>query len=98
MFMYAIGTLSLICLLHNPGHWTQLWYADDVSAGETLLELHDCFAHMVLLLAIFLNLQRVFGVVNKRWKNETTAIFGDLGVQDVIGHRFLGGFIGNHNE
>ena len=31
-------------------------------------------------------------------ENEATAIFGDLGIQVVTGHRFLGGFIGNHSE
>ena len=41
MFMYAIGTLPLICLLHDPGWWIQLWYADDASAGGTLPELHN---------------------------------------------------------
>ena len=39
-----------------------------------------------------------FVVVNDRWKNEAAAIFGDLGIQVVTGHRFLGGFIGNHSE
>jgi len=43
MFMYAVGTLPLIRSFHNPGHWTQLWYADGASAGGTLLELHDWF-------------------------------------------------------
>ena len=32
-------------------------------------------------------------VVNERWKNEATAIFGDLGVQVVTGHRFLDGLL-----
>ena len=31
-------------------------------------------------------------------ENEAYAIFGDLGIQVVTGHRFLGGFIGNHSE
>jgi len=58
MFMYAVGTLPLIHSLHNPGHWTQLWYADDASAGGTLLELCDWFnliARMVLLLVTILS-------------------------------------------
>ena len=33
MFMYAIGTLPLIRSLRNPSRWTQIWYADDASAG-----------------------------------------------------------------
>ena len=42
-FMYAIGKLPLIWLLHNSKCWTQLWYADDASAGGTLSQLHDWF-------------------------------------------------------
>ena len=41
--MYAIGTLPLIDSLHNPTHWTQLWYADDASAGGTLSDMCDWF-------------------------------------------------------
>jgi len=41
MFIYVVGTLPLIHSLHNPGNWTQLWYANNASTGETLLELCD---------------------------------------------------------
>jgi len=41
MFMYAIGTLPLSCSLHDPGRWTQLWYANDASASGTLPELRN---------------------------------------------------------
>ena len=101
IFMYAIGTLPLIRSLHNPGHWTQLWYADDASAGGTLLELRDWFALLCSrgpAFGYFPEPTKSYVVVNKRWKNEATAIFGDLGVQVVTGHRFLGGFIGSHDE
>ena len=43
MFMYAIGVLPLIHSLRDPGQWTQLWHADDASAGGTLPELHNWF-------------------------------------------------------
>jgi len=36
--------------------------------------------------------------VNEHWRNDANAVFGDLGVQVVTGHRFLGGFIGSHRE
>ena len=39
-----------------------------------------------------------FVVINDQWKNEAAAIFHDLGIQVVTGHRFLGGFIGNHSK
>ena len=32
---------------------------------------------------------------NEQWKKEAAAIFGDLGVQVVTGHIFVGGFIGS---
>ena len=62
MFMYVIGTLPLIHLLHDPGWQTQLWYADDASAGRTLPELHNWFNLLCTCgprLAIILNLLKV---------------------------------------
>ena len=44
MFMYAIGTLPLIRSLHNPSHWTQVWYADDASARGSLRDIRDWFS------------------------------------------------------
>ena len=44
MFMYAIGTLPLIRSLHNPSLWTQVWYADDASAGGSLRDILDWFS------------------------------------------------------
>jgi len=43
-------------------------------------------------------LTKSFIVVNEKRRNDANAVFGDLGVQVVTGHRFLGGFIGNHRE
>ena len=37
-------------------------------------------------------------MVDDRWKGEAAAVFGDLGIQVVTGHRFLGSFIGSHSE
>ena len=39
-----------------------------------------------------------FILVNERWRGEANTVFGDLGVQVVTGHKFLGGFIGSHSE
>ena len=39
-----------------------------------------------------------FILVNEKWRGEANTVFGDLGAQVVTGHRFLGGFIGNHSE
>ena len=56
------------------------------------------FAHKVPVLVIILSLQKVFVIINDRWKNEAAVIFGDLGIQVMTGHRFLGGCIGSHSE
>ena len=101
MFMYAIGTLPLIHSLHDPGWWTQLWYADDASAGGTLAELHNWFNLLCShgpSYGYHPQPTKSFVVINDRWKNEAAAIFGDLGIQVVIGHRFFGGFIGSYSE
>jgi len=101
MFMYAVGTLPLIRSLHNLGHLTQLWYADDASAGGTLLELCDWFNLLYSqgpAFGYYLEPTKSFTVVNEGWRNDANAVFGDLGVQVVTGHRFLGGFIGSHRE
>ena len=101
MFVYAIGTLLLIRSLSDPGQWTQLWYADDASAGGTLPELHNWFNQLCLHgpgFGYHLEPTKSFVVVSERWRSDATAIFGDLGVQVATGHRFLGGFIGSHSE
>ena len=77
----------------------------------SILFLFICFCFcllflcLVLLLALFMFIwsyypepTRSFVVVNERWKSDPAAVFGDLGVQVVTGHRFLGGFIGSPKE
>jgi len=39
-----------------------------------------------------------FPVINECWRNDANAVFSNLKVQVVTGHRFLGGFIGSHRE
>ena len=101
MFAYAIGILPLIYSLRDPGRWTQLWYADDASAGGTLGELRNWFNVLCSRGPSFgyhSEPTKSFVVVDERWRSEAVAVFGDLGVQVVTGHRFLGGFIGNQSE
>ena len=75
--------------------------ADDASAGGTC---QNCingliyFAHVVPVLAIIPEPIKSFVVVNERWRSEAITIFGDLGIQVVTGHRFLGGFLGSRSE
>ena len=44
VFMYAIGTLPLIHSLYNSSCWTQIWYADDASAGGCLKDIYEWFS------------------------------------------------------
>ena len=101
MFMYAIGTLPLIRSLNDPGHWTQLWYADDASASGALPKLRNWFNQLCSYgpsFGYYPEPTKSFVVVSERWKSDAAAVFGDLGVQVVTGHRFLGGFIGSPRE
>jgi len=98
MFMYAVGMLPLIQSLHNPTRWTQLWYADDASAGGSLSDLREWFSLLCSrgpAFGYFPEPTKSFVVVSERFKGETEAVFGGLGVRVVTGHRFLGGFIGS---
>ena len=100
-FIYAIGTLSLIRSLCNPGRCTQLWYADHASAGGTLSELQNWFDLLCSHGPSFgyhTERTKSFVVVNEWWRSEAVTIFGDLGIQVVTGHRFLGGFLGSRSE
>ena len=101
MFAYAISTLPLIHSLRDPGRWTQLWYADDASAGRTLPELRNWFNVLYSRGPSFgyhPEATKSFVVVDEQWRSEAVAVFGDLGVQVVTGHRFLCGFIVSHSE
>ena len=101
MIMYAIGTLPLIHCLNDPGRWTQLWYADNVSASGTLPELCNWFSLLCSRgsgFGYYPEPKTSFVVVNERWRSDVVAIFGNLGVQVVTGYRFLDGFIGRRSE
>jgi len=92
MFMYGVGTLPLIWSLHNPTCWMQLWYADDASAGGSLLDLRDWFSLLCSrgpAFGYFPEPTKSFVVVSERFRGEAEAVFGDLGVQVVTssGHQ-----------
>ena len=101
MFMYAIGTLPLIRSLHNPSHWTQVWYADDASAGGSLHDIRDWFSLLCSrgpAFGYFPEPSKSFVVVGEHCRSEAEALFQGLGVHVVTGHRYLGGFIGDLNQ
>ena len=82
MFMYAVGTLPLIRSLHDPGRWTQLWYADDASAGGTLSELRNWFDLLCSRGPSFgyhPEPTKSFVVVNERWRSEAVTVLAILG-------------------
>ena len=81
MFIYAIGTLPLICSLRDPGQWTQLWYADDGSTGGTLQELRNWFILLCSWVDYHLNLKNILLSLMINGKVKLLLIFGDLGVQ-----------------
>jgi len=101
MFMYAIGTLPLIRSLSNPARWTQLWYADDASAGGSISELHEWFSLVCSsgpAFGYFPEPRKSILVVNEHFRTEAETMFSDLGVRVVTGNRFLGGFIGDLSD
>ena len=101
MFMYAIGTLPLICSLNNPTRWTQLWYADDASAGGLLPDLHEWFSLVCSrgpAFGYFPEPRKSVLVVSQNFKMEAEAKFSNLGVKVVTGNRFLGGFVGDLSD
>jgi len=91
----------MIRSLCDPGRWTQLWYVDDASASGSLPELCNWFNLLCShgpSFGYYPEPTKSFVIVNEQWMGEAAAIFGDLGVQVVTGHRFLGGFIGSCSE
>lgn len=100
MFMYAIGTLPLIRSLYNPTCWTQIWYADDASAGGSLADLYKWFSRLCdygPAYGYFPEPTKCVLVVDECCKDRAVDMFCPLGVQVVTGHRYLGGFIGSND-
>ena len=88
-------------MLLSPQSWTQLWYADDASAGGLLSDLRDWFSllcsrgpHYGYFPEPSKCFARCFVVVAPSRLSLAREVFGYLGVWVVTGHRFLGGFIG----
>ena len=94
MYVYAIGILPLIKYLPSPESWTQLWYADDASAGGLLKDLQEQFLLLCSHEAdfgYFLEPLKCF-VVESSQQSLANDIFGHLGTQIVTGHTILGQF------
>ena len=46
VFMYAIGTLTLIHFLRDSSRWTQIWYVDDASVCRRLESAYEWFSQL----------------------------------------------------
>ena len=98
MFLYAIGILPLIRSLKDPSKWTQVWYADDASACGELSNIRkwfDLLLHHGPLYGYFPNPSKCCVVVDPSCYDHAVQLFSSLGVQIVLGHRFLGGYLGD---
>ena len=89
MFMYAIGTLPLIHSLRDPSRWSEICYADDVSAGDSLEDIHEWFSLVCSrgpAFGYFLEPSKSYVVIGKHRRTKAENLLHDLGVQVVTGH------------
>ena len=101
IIIIIIIIIILIRSFNNPTQWTQLWYADDASAGGLLPDLHEWFSLVCSrgpAFRYFLEPRKSVLVVNQYFKVEAEAIFSNLGVKVVTGNKFLGGFVDNLSD
>ena len=99
MIAYGIGVLPLIRELRNAHPWvTHPWFADDAGAGGTFQQILEHFWDL-----------QVRGPACGYYPEPTKSIlvvapgnvagaeehFRGLGIRVVMGHRYLGGYIGD---
>jgi hypothetical protein len=98
MAFYAIGILPLIRSLKDLKRRTQMWYADDASAGATLVEARQWFDQLCAdgpAYGYFPEPTKSFIVVGECDVESATQLFSDIGVKVVTSQRLLGGHIGS---
>ena len=100
MFMYAVGILPLIWLLHvkDLNKWIQIWYADDVSACSKLDNLLAWFEPLLQkgpIFGYFPEHKKSYVIVDEKDVIQAESLFQKLGVKVVTSYRMLGGVIGN---
>ena len=99
--MYAAALMSLIKHLTDQGKWIQNWYADDSACTAKLSNLKVWFQKLCELgpdYGYHPEPKKTVLVVRATEEAEAKALFGELGVKIVRGHRFLGGFIGEEED
>ena len=98
MAFHAIGILPLIRSLKDPSRQTQMWYADDASAGAKLQELRLWFEMLCRDgpdYGYFPEPTKSYIVVDECDIQSTQNIFSTIGVKVVTSQRLLGGHIGS---
>ena len=93
MLMYAVALMPLIKHLTDQGKWIQNWYADDSACTAKLSNLKVWFQKLCELGPDY-----GYHPEPKKTVLFVRALFGELGVKIVRGHRFLGGFIGEEED
>lgn len=96
MLLYAISTLPLVDCLQNS-QVKQCWYADDSSAQGTVVDLKSWWDRLNLYgpnYGYYPQGQKSYLVVHPDDQSEAALVFSGSGIKVVLGHRFLGGYIG----
>lgn len=100
MMMIAIAVLPLIQSLLIQDRWDQNWYTGDSACSAKLPMLLEWFDKLLKLGPEFgyYPERKTFLVVDPRDEVGNNMLFSDLGVNLVIGHSFLGGFVGDQES
>jgi len=94
MFLYTVGTLTLIQSLKGSCSCGQIWYTDNASACGSLSNLHQWFELLSQLPGFghFVNPAKCCLVVHDSEKFDAEQLFSSLGVSVMCNHHYLGGF------
>ena len=99
MAMYAIATVPLIERLQQ--HVTQVWFADDATAGGKLLDLRNWWDQLVECgqdYGYSANASKTWLVVRPEYLDQAKEIFAESGVQITAeGRRHLGAAVGTRS-
>ena len=93
--------MPLIKHLTDQGKWIQNWYADDSPCTAKFSNLKVWFQKLCELgpdYGYHPEPKKMVWVVRATEEAEAKALFGELGVKIVRGHRLLGGFIGEEED
>ena len=99
MALYAIATRHFIDLIKQNTDSLQVWFADDSLLGGKLVHIKDSFDYINAIGpkdGYNPKASKTYLIVKTMtMKEKAEEMFKDTGVNIVLGHRYLGGFIGN---